>query len=68
MSILVFIESRDGNVAKASWQAVTQAKKLADKLGAPQILYWESDYIDLPDRIDDHKLAADMGNYAAGKV
>jgi uncharacterized lipoprotein YddW (UPF0748 family) len=49
-------------------QQFQQSVKLADKLGAPQILYWESDYIDLPDRIDDHKLAADMGNYAAGKV
>jgi uncharacterized lipoprotein YddW (UPF0748 family) len=40
----------------------------ADKLGAPQILYWEADYIDLPDRIDNKELNAAMRGYADGKI
>lgn len=39
--------------------------KTAERLGTPQILYWESDYIDLPDRIDDRELAAAMGDYVS---
>ena len=40
---------------------------VAESLGATQILYWESDYIDLPERQPQtHELAETMREYASG--
>lgn len=38
----------------------------AGKLGAMQVLYWESDYIDSPERIDNKQLVQAMKRYAYG--
>lgn len=42
--------------------------KTAEKFGAKQILYWESDYIDLPERAANaKKLTEEMAKYVQGK-
>lgn len=38
--------------------------RMAEKLGTHQILYWESDYIEMPDRRDDSDLHSAMNGYA----
>jgi uncharacterized lipoprotein YddW (UPF0748 family) len=49
----------------ANREQFDESIKTAKRLGAPQILYWEADYIDLPDRIHDRELAAAMHTYSS---
>jgi uncharacterized lipoprotein YddW (UPF0748 family) len=56
------------NWVPVNTQQFQESVKLAARHGAPQILYWESDYIDLPDRMHDEQLNAAMSDYAAGRL
>ncbi|MCC6422165.1 MAG: family 10 glycosylhydrolase [Phycisphaerales bacterium] len=49
-------------------KAFEESIQLASKLGAGQILHWEADHIDLPERRQDAQLNAAMNNYATRKL